>query len=66
MYEGRKGKVCVTDPDTLRAIMVKDFSHFVNRNPVEMGNEITNQMLDFLNGLSLFLKLLEIFKIQAQ
>lgn len=47
-YEGRIPKIFISDPEMIRLIFVKDFDHFKSKMDVDSGEELLNDMLDFL------------------
>ncbi|CAL1280345.1 unnamed protein product [Larinioides sclopetarius] len=49
-FEGSGVLLSVADPDHLRNILVKDFQFFINRRGLKTGDNITENMLQLLEG----------------
>lgn len=49
-YIGRTPHVYIADPDLIRMVFVKDFDHFGNRQKVDLGSAIMNELLIFSQG----------------
>ncbi|GIX78376.1 cytochrome P450 3A12 [Caerostris extrusa] len=49
-FEGTNPVLSVAEPDLLRSIFVKDFTHFANRRSLATGDEIVDKMVSVVNG----------------
>ncbi|ODM98967.1 Cytochrome P450 3A56 [Orchesella cincta] len=47
LYEGREPQVFICDADLIRSITVKDADYFDSKRPLDFGDPIMNEMLDF-------------------
>ncbi|CAL8112174.1 unnamed protein product [Orchesella dallaii] len=49
-YYGRMPHIYITEPDLIRRIFVKDFDHFKDRQDMELGGEMLNEIMEFQKG----------------
>lgn len=47
---GRSPQVYIADPEIIRLVFVKDFVHFGDRQEIDLGSPVLNEILDFLPG----------------
>ncbi|ODM92169.1 Cytochrome P450 3A16 [Orchesella cincta] len=49
-YIGRMPHIFITDPHLIRQIFVKDFVHFGDRQDIDFGCDLMNELLEFKKG----------------
>ncbi len=49
-YMGQTPQVYIADPELIRLVFVKDFVHFGDRQDIDLGSPVLNEILDFQPG----------------
>lgn len=47
MYEGREVHIFICDPELIRLITTKDAEYFDGKRPIDFGDPMINEFLDF-------------------